>query len=353
MFGKRCSLCGGKIVHGRCVDCGLDATKNDKNYTMNQSDCDDQPLTHVHMDSQDTPLYEPEETQNSKKNMKAGVTIAIVLFVFGIVADSAGSIIRYVENTVSKVMDGGAFTFDSDDFNIGDDFTYTTDGTYDYVTYELSETGNTYEAVLGAGFYKVGVHIPEGVYTMTAKSGNGGINVMDVTNGIYIYDSLSMGADYMDDTPPMEDVRLYQGAWLEITDNVMVTAKSENAQTESMQALLDNPNTEEVTIDFSEEVKTAQPGRDFEAGIYDISAVNGDGMVELYVPGCTFNDDEGEEYATRTLFFDSAGESGAKVYKNVAIPSGSRLELESIGVKLTPSENIESTDYMKMWDQVY
>ena len=48
MFGKRCTLCGGKLdSHGVCKECGLDNNKNDKNYRVNQSSCDNQPLTHV------------------------------------------------------------------------------------------------------------------------------------------------------------------------------------------------------------------------------------------------------------------------------------------------------------------
>lgn len=50
MFEKRCSLCDGKIVNMRCVDCGLDATKSDESYKLNWSSCDHQPLTHVHED---------------------------------------------------------------------------------------------------------------------------------------------------------------------------------------------------------------------------------------------------------------------------------------------------------------
>ena len=32
---ERCTLCGGRLVNGRCVGCGLDNTKNDKKYHLN------------------------------------------------------------------------------------------------------------------------------------------------------------------------------------------------------------------------------------------------------------------------------------------------------------------------------
>ena len=38
MRGKRCYLCGGKLVNGRCVECGLDNEKNTKKvYHLNES----------------------------------------------------------------------------------------------------------------------------------------------------------------------------------------------------------------------------------------------------------------------------------------------------------------------------
>ena len=44
MFGKRCSLCGGKLnSRGICTECGLDNSKSDKNYRINRSDCDGMP----------------------------------------------------------------------------------------------------------------------------------------------------------------------------------------------------------------------------------------------------------------------------------------------------------------------
>ncbi|MCQ2508665.1 MAG: hypothetical protein MJ097_07765 [Dorea sp.] len=45
----RCSLCDGRLdSKGRCTFCGLDNTKSDRYYKLNQSDCDDVALTHIH-----------------------------------------------------------------------------------------------------------------------------------------------------------------------------------------------------------------------------------------------------------------------------------------------------------------
>ena len=61
MFGKRCSLCGGKLnSNGICTECGLDNNKSDKNYRINQSECDHEPLTHVHYGKNEKPEKQAE-----------------------------------------------------------------------------------------------------------------------------------------------------------------------------------------------------------------------------------------------------------------------------------------------------
>ena len=70
MFGKRCSLCGGKLnSRGICTECGLDNSKSDKNYRINRSDCDGMPLTHVHEEKE---KYRPDrKADHREKTEKA------------------------------------------------------------------------------------------------------------------------------------------------------------------------------------------------------------------------------------------------------------------------------------------
>ena len=71
MFGKRCSLCGGKLNSDMiCTECGLDNTKSDKNYRINQSDCDHMPLTHVHdKDNGKNSMHvQKRKTESNKKS---------------------------------------------------------------------------------------------------------------------------------------------------------------------------------------------------------------------------------------------------------------------------------------------
>ena len=45
MRRRRCSLCGGKLVNNKCVECGLDNSKSDASYRVNESKCTHEPLT--------------------------------------------------------------------------------------------------------------------------------------------------------------------------------------------------------------------------------------------------------------------------------------------------------------------
>ena len=71
MFGKRCSLCGGKLnSSGICTECGLDNSKSDKNYRINRSDCDGMPLTHVHEEKEKQGYRMNEPDMTGKKRRK-------------------------------------------------------------------------------------------------------------------------------------------------------------------------------------------------------------------------------------------------------------------------------------------
>lgn len=92
MFGKRCTLCGGKLNAERiCVECGLNNTKYQSKYILNQSSCDSKPLTHVHEEkkqkkSQTENKYQYDLQKKEKNISKRGclpkiIKWAILLFI--------------------------------------------------------------------------------------------------------------------------------------------------------------------------------------------------------------------------------------------------------------------------------
>ena len=67
MRGRKCSLCGGRLNHNNiCIECGLDNTKSDADYNMNQSTAEYGELTHTHHSTQ-THSWEAKTVQRSVK----------------------------------------------------------------------------------------------------------------------------------------------------------------------------------------------------------------------------------------------------------------------------------------------
>ena len=136
--GKRCYLCGGKLVNGRCVECGLDNEKNTKKaYHLNES-------------------VKMQDSQPRDAVQKIGKGLAIGSVILLVAAVGAVALNSYFEEQEKGQSQSGE-EYDE----------------YQFAKRQLSETGEAYDEVLTGGYYEVGVHIPEGIYTVEAQSGRG------------------------------------------------------------------------------------------------------------------------------------------------------------------------------------
>ena len=227
MFGKRCSLCGGKLnSSGICTECGLDNSKSDKNYRINRSDCDGMPLTHVHeeKEKQGYRMNEPDMTgkkrrkhvqtpdiTNRRRPLKIVILAIIVIAVLGNLYEEHKYDIEYAIGDAVQ----GVFQ------DTGDQKTNDTDETdydhYQYVTREIPKEGERADYELSSGNYVAGVEIPEGIYTVTPQDDYDTVQIDDPENSIYLYEYTEGKKD------KIEDIRLYKGAHL--TLNCKTTVK--------------------------------------------------------------------------------------------------------------------------------
>lgn len=326
MFGKRCSLCGGKLnSSGICTECGLDNSKSDKNYRINRSDCDGMPLTHVHEEKkkQGYRMNEPDMTgkkrrkhvqtpdiTNRRRPLKIVILAIIVIAVLGNLYEEHKYDIEYAIGDAVQ----GVFQ------DTGDQKTNDTDETdydhYQYVTREIPKEGERADYELSSGNYVAGVEIPEGIYTVTPKDDYDTVQIDDPENSIYLYEYTEGKKD------KIEDIRLYKGAHLTLNCKTTVKLHTDNAQdVEAIEtAGQSNPLTESVDIKGQ---KTLTAGRDLEPGIYDLSRVSGAGNVDVIIYS-----DEQEE-----------------------INSWSQGLSEDLKIRLTPSEQIASTDYYGFYNR--
>lgn len=213
---------------------------------------------------------------------------------------------------------------------------------YEYVQREIAAEGEARELLLGGGFYRTGVHIPEGVYRAELVAGNGEISVRDETNSIYMHIYFGEDEEYGEVTA-QDDIRLYNGAELEISGGLIVRLITENAQPFA-QETAENPLTQQ-TILAEGEYSAGDGG--LPEGIYDISAKTGDDdgygytSVSLLYPNgySAYMWIDGPDYAvTADGYTDTA-------MKNVVIPAGTEISVSYGDAVFTPGEGYYDVDY--------
>lgn len=380
MFGKRCTLCGGKLdSNGICTECGLDNTKSDKNYRLNQSECDHEPLTHVHYDKNEKPAKQTKpntprqsrqnnQSQNAqgyssqsrqsgqytqsqtwqnnggqswqsstttysgntgsagRKKKKSGKIISKVLAVivilnviFGIFQPLFGDIFG---NVISEHIEN------TDD--------YTRSDPYENVTKELLADGESVSFELTSGDYVVGVHIPEGNYQAEVSNDYDTVQVDDWDSGFYLYEYAGRSdGDYLD------DLRLYSGAIVHISSETTITLNSDNAQTENI-FYEDNPLAGQNTVTIREDTVV---GPDIPAGVYDLALVSGEGNVDIDI-----YTEDGEFAESKNLYLGENCTDGTN-YKNLVLPKNAQITVEDdVEFELTPSEKVSTTDYYEYYN---
>lgn len=375
MFGKRCSLCGGKLnSRGICTECGLDNSKSDKNYRINRSDCDGMPLTHVHEEKEkhrpdrkaDHREINHKETNHKKRDygkqgyrmnesdmtgkkrrkhvqtpditnrrrpLKIVILAIIVIAVLGNLYEEHKYDIEYAVGDAVQ----GVFQ------DTGDQKTNDTDETdydhYQYVTREIPKEGESADYELASGNYVAGVEIPEGIYTVTPQDDYDTVQIDDPENSIYLYEYTEGKKD------KIKDIRLYKGAHLTLNCRTTVKLHTDNAQdVEAMEtAGQSNPLTESVDIKGQ---KTLTAGRNLEPGIYDLSRVSGAGNVDVIIYS-----DEQEEINSWSQCLSEDGIDG-ETFHYLVIPKNATMEVsEDLKIRLTPSEQIASTDYYGFYNR--
>lgn len=216
---------------------------------------------------------------------------------------------------------------------------------YEYAEYQLSDTGEEFSADLTPGEYVVGVHIPEGYYSVEILEGESYLNIEDIENGIY--DWYSMGFD--DDSGSVtriDDLRLYQNSLITIEDSCVMHFETANGQLSKMNAEKNSlPADTVILLDASQQYVV---GEDFPAGVYDVTMEEGWGTLEC--GAASDSTDSGWEYSH--YIWLNAQESDSS-YKNIVLNEGVLINVdiyEGKYLELTPSEIIDPQGYEAYYD---
>ena len=307
---KTCTLCGGKLDrNNRCTFCGLDNSKNDDMYKhlVNQNDCADGPLTHVHGEH----TKKTHKTNKQEKVFPKIVSLIVSVIVLANTVYQCAAENRVEEVYVEKDISQGV----------------TTDP-YQGVSYDLPEEGEEYYMTLYPGAYVVGAHIPEGTYEAKLYEGPSGyVEIRDAANDIYIFEKLGE----KEEQESVSDLRLYQGGYFVVSTGIVVEMQSTNVQTAELTSVQNYLAKEPVIVKEKMVV-----GEDFPGSAYDVLYTPADkheaGSLYCTIPVGDMS------YALRISF---NGASGNQYYYNLVLPDGAEIEPDGLEfVTLTPSPQL-------------
>ena len=312
---QKCSLCGGRVVNGRCEDCGLPIPP-EHSYTLrgesahyhrvNGEDVlhrvrpagnrpkvegydDEERTAHVHESGTDrhnaprpavrTARMEHHIEAPSRRRRSANVAwLIIVVALFLILPMLQVLLQREIGSSVSEPVpefsEEQAIEADSN--------------AYDDLRGTVPAAGADWDGSLTAGLYTVGQDLPEGTYTIQCAEGNTSIDLHIVSDEhrVEIYEDLSSN-DYDAIDSERDDVSLPTGTVLFLSGNGTLYFHSSNAQVDALPTdTAPNPVTGDIsyTLSDSDESLYLLVGEDLEPGVYDVTCTAGTGYFSFVLP---------------------------------------------------------------------
>ena len=312
---QKCSLCGGRVVHGRCEDCGMPIPP-EHTYTLrgesahyhrvNGEDVlhrvrptgsrpkvegydDEERTAHVHESGTDrhnaprpavrTARVEHHIEAPSRRRRSANAAwIIIVVALFLILPMLQVLLQREIGSSVSEPVpefsEEQAIEADSN--------------AYDDLRGTVPAAGADWDGDLTAGLYTVGQDLPEGTYTIQCAESNTSIDLHIVSDeyGVEIYEDLSSnGYDAIDSE--RDDVSLPTGTVLFLSGNGTLYFHSSNAQVDALPTeTAPNPLVSDAayTLSDSDDSLYLLVGEDIEPGVYDVTCTAGTGYFSFVLP---------------------------------------------------------------------
>ena len=312
---QKCSLCGGRVVNGRCEDCGLPIPP-EHSYTLrgesahyhrvNGEDVlhrvrpagnrpkvegydDEERTAHVHESGTDrhnaprpavrTARVEHHIEAPSRRRRSANVAwLIIVVALFLILPMLQVLLQREIGSSVSEPVpefsEEQAIEADSN--------------AYDDLRGTVPAAGADWDGSLTAGLYTVGQDLPEGTYTIQCAESNTSIDLHIVSDeyGVEIYEDLSTNGYDASDSE-RDDVSLPAGTVLFLTGNGTLYFHSSNAQVDALPTeTAPNPLVGDAayTLSDSDESLYLLVGEDIEPGVYDVTCTAGTGYFSFVLP---------------------------------------------------------------------
>ena len=312
---QKCSLCGGRVVNGRCEECGMPIPP-EHTYTLrgesahyhrvNGEDVlhrvrptgsrpkvdgydEEERTAHVHESGSDrheapraavrTARMEHHIEAPSRRSRSANVAwLIIVVALFLILPMLQVLLQRKIGSSVSEPVPEFSEEQAIEAYS----------NAYDDLRGTVPAAGADWDGDLTAGLYTVGQDLPEGTYTIQCAESNTSIDLHIVSDeyGVEIYEDLSAnGYDAIDSE--RDDVSLPTGTVLFLSGNGTLYFHSSNAQVDALPTeTTPNPLVGDAayTLSDSDESLYLLVGEDIEPGVYDVTCTAGTGYFSFVLP---------------------------------------------------------------------
>ena len=314
---QKCSLCGGRVINGRCEECGMPIPP-EHTYTLrgesahyhrvNGEDVlhrvrptgsrpkvdgydEEERTAHVHesgSDRHEAPravvrTVSTVELHAAKRSKNAAAWVIIVAALFMVLPTLYIALQRQISYSTSF-----SFPAESAEEPLVEEQAAEYSNAYDDLRGTVPATGADWDGDLTAGLYTVGHDLPEGTYTIQCAEGNTSIDLHIVSDayGVEIYEDLSSnGYDAIDSE--RDDVSLPAGTVLFLTGNGTLYFHSSNAQVDALPTeTTPNPLVGDTayTLSDSDESLYLLVGEDIEPGVYDVTCTAGTGYFSFVLP---------------------------------------------------------------------
>ena len=355
MFGGRCSLCGGKLSRGVCVECGLDQKEQKRrskagysstvSSDMEYSSTINTDIEHSSQPRQNvttTTYHTTAENKKKKTSILKWVILTFIGFnVLGVVLSGIGGIVGYMTNTI--IQENGPDSMEQVVYTqeeIEENSKYfllpfkIKELTSEYTEHQVSipTSGEAFDVLLDSGFYEVGVDLPTGIYNVEGAL-DSAIEIINEKYEKSCYDYVM--EEQITDSGKSFPVEIYlmEGTILYISRGEFQFT-SEVADVSSMVIPEESEAVDSYYVTETEEI-----GINIPEGIYNISIPNNHrSSIELFLEDRV----EDYEYLGINLNTYEEGyefEAAQEVVRNVPLWKGLTLELEQDDfIILTPVE---------------
>lgn len=365
---QKCSLCGGRVVNGRCEECGMPIPP-EHTYTLrgesahyhqvNGEDvlhrvrpsgsrpavsgyAEEERTAHVHASGTDrhaaprpavrTVRVEHHIAAPSRRRRSTNVAwLIIVVALFLILPMLQVLLQREIGSSVSEPVpefsEEQAIEADSN--------------AYEPLRAHVPADGEACDLDLTPGLYVAGQDIPAGTYTIRCCDDS--LITMQIVNDAYNVTVNESFSSFDEDYAAREDIPLPAGTVFFLDGTGALSFHADNGQTDGLPEMADNPLTDSfsVTLEHSEDGSSASytVGDDIAPGVYDVLATGGSGYFSF----------ELTMQNSRTMYCDSwlyADDTYRDTLQHIVLQEGSYVtvstynDAEDFSLTLIPSETV-------------